>query len=344
MPVTSGSLTPNATTSGVSLLANTQPCNGYVEFCTRSYGNITYVAAHNSPFVMQNNVAANQNLEVAQQLDDGIRMLQGQIHELNGILHYCHTSCDLLDSGPVEDYLGKVADWLRKNPFEVISIVIGNGDFIELEKFIEPLQNSGIADMAYIPSSNNTLQYNHWPTLGDLILQGKRVIIYMDYKADETRVAYILDEFTYMWETPFSPTDANFPCTIDRPLGMTNDGGKLYMANHNLNAELTVFGETILIPDKVNLNRSNAVSGYGSLGLAAEHCTALWCRPPTFLLVDFYDVGDGSVFEVAAKMNDVSYTSTCCSKPSTSVGASSVLRLRDLMVFLLVVIFLSELF
>lgn len=74
MSVTCGSLTPTATTSGIYLPTNTQPCNGYVDFCTRSYGNITYVAAHNSPFVMQNNVAANQNLEVSQQLDDGIRM------------------------------------------------------------------------------------------------------------------------------------------------------------------------------------------------------------------------------------------------------------------------------
>ena len=222
--------------------------------------------------------------------------VQGQTHELNGTLHYCHTrygcqfhsfsrllkisnSCDLLDSGPVENYLVEVMNWLRKNPFEVISILIGNGDFVDVEKFVEPLKNSGIADMAYIPSSNTTLQYNQWPTLGELILQGKRVIVYMDYKADEARVPYILSEFTYMWETPFSPTDANFPCTIDRPSGMTNDGGKLYMANHNLNAQLSVFGETVLIPDKVNLNRTNAASGYGSLGLAAEQCIGMFFHP-----------------------------------------------------------------
>ena len=30
---------------------NTQPCNGYLEFCERSYSNITYVAAHNFPFL-----------------------------------------------------------------------------------------------------------------------------------------------------------------------------------------------------------------------------------------------------------------------------------------------------
>jgi len=53
---------------------NTQPCNLYVEFCTRSYGNITYVGTHNSPFVRQNNAASNQRLDVIAQLNDGVRM------------------------------------------------------------------------------------------------------------------------------------------------------------------------------------------------------------------------------------------------------------------------------
>lgn len=74
MPITSGLLVPTPTISNIPLPTNTQPCNGYVEFCTRSYGNITYVAAHNSPFVRENNVASNQNLEVTEQLNDGIRM------------------------------------------------------------------------------------------------------------------------------------------------------------------------------------------------------------------------------------------------------------------------------
>ncbi|KAF8473958.1 PLC-like phosphodiesterase [Kalaharituber pfeilii] len=329
--------------SAFSVPTNTQPCNGYTEFCARSYGNITYVGAHNSPFVKKNNAAANQNLEVAVQLDDGIRMLQGQTHEVNDTLYYCHTSCDLLNAGTVEAYLSIVADWLRKNPFEVITILIGNGDFVNVEKFVAPLQKSGIAEMAYVPKARNGLQYNQWPTLGDLILRGKRVVLFMDYKADEARVPYILDEFVYMWETPFSPTDPNFPCTIDRPPGQENDGGKLYMANHNLNAKFSAFGQNILIPDKVNINRTNAADGFGSVGLNARQCTEKWGRPPTFLLVDFYDAGNGSVFQVAAEVNNVTFNSTCCSK-STS-AARSVIRsrvtLRSLVWVCLVVIVLS---
>jgi hypothetical protein len=43
--------------------------------------------------------------------------------------------------------------------------------------------------------------------------------------------------------------------------------------------------------------------------------TATWNAPPNFLLVDFYNYGDpkpGSVFEVAAKYNNVTYNRACC--------------------------------
>lgn len=49
-------------------------CNGYEELCGRSYGNVTFAAAHNSAFVREGNLAANQNRRVYDQLRDGVRM------------------------------------------------------------------------------------------------------------------------------------------------------------------------------------------------------------------------------------------------------------------------------
>jgi hypothetical protein len=74
-----GNSTANSSTSATpspssTPVVNTQPCNGYPEFCDRKYSNITMVAAHNSPFAIQGNVAANQALGVEYQLDDGVRM------------------------------------------------------------------------------------------------------------------------------------------------------------------------------------------------------------------------------------------------------------------------------
>lgn len=71
-----GSRSANATasTSTSAPVVNTRPCNGYPEFCARSYSNITMVAAHNSPFTRPGNAASNQALGVTSQLNDGIRM------------------------------------------------------------------------------------------------------------------------------------------------------------------------------------------------------------------------------------------------------------------------------
>ena len=92
------------------------------------------------------------------------------------------------------------------------------------------------------------------------------------------------------------------------------------MANHNLNTEIALAGTSLLVPTIVRLNTTNAVSGFGSLGLAANNCLAMWDKPPNFLLVDYYNVGNGSVFEVAAQQNNVTYTRKCCGS-ATSAAA-----------------------
>ena len=252
---------------------NTQPCNAHVEFCDRSYGNLTFVGAHNSPFALQNNVASNQDNGVLKQLDDGIRMLQGQTHFLNGVLHFCHTSCDLLNAGTVEDYFRDVSSWLDSHPYEVITILIGNSDLRPPSDFVDPIQKSGLGRYVYTPPKL-PMGLSDWPTLVEMIFKRTRAVVFMDYGADEDAVPYILDEFSQLWETPFSPTDRNFPCTVQRPPELSDEKARdrLYMANHNLNTQVKVAGLDILLPNTVQLNETNAKSGFGSLGLAAENC------------------------------------------------------------------------
>ena len=53
--------------------------------------------------------------------------------------------------------------------------------------------------------------------------------------------------------------------------------------------------------------------------------TANWDRPPNFLLVDFYNQGptNGSVFEVAARANNVTYDRECCGKKTSRAARQS---------------------
>ncbi|KAL8927742.1 MAG: hypothetical protein Q9208_002157 [Pyrenodesmia sp. 3 TL-2023] len=313
---TNATATGNSTSSPTSTSArptNTQPCNNYPELCTRKYSNITEVAAHNSPFIAPQNAAANQALGVIDQLNDGIRMLQGQTHLVNGTLYYCHTSCHLLNSGTVESYFTDVARWVRRHPYDVVTLLIGNADLVNVVNYTAPLQSSGLARFAYIPPKI-PMAIDDWPTLSEMILTQKRVVIFMDYNANQTAVPYIIDEFSHMWETPFSPTNRSFPCTQERPPGLsTQDAGqRMYLANHNLNTEITLLGTSILVVTVTLLNETNNVTGFGSLGVMASECSRRWSRPPNFLLVDFYNVGAGSVFKVAAEHNNVTYDRDCC--------------------------------
>ncbi|KAF3385605.1 putative secreted protein [Penicillium rolfsii] len=337
---TLGNGTMNATTTASSTstqtpIVNTRPCNNYAEFCARNYSNITMVAAHNSPFVRKGNAASNQDLDVTAQLDDGIRMLQFQAHYQNGTMMLCHTSCDILNVGTLEAYLTTVVQWMRNNPYDVVTILIGNYDYVSPQNFTEPIQNSGLYDLAYTPPKI-PMGLDDWPTLSEMILTGKRAVIFMDYQANQTAIPWLMDEFSQMWETPFSPTDVAFPCTQQRPPGLSEQDAKsrMYMANHNLNLELSIGSISLLIPNTATINQTNAVNGNGSLGWMANNCTRDWDRPPNFLLVDYYNYGnfEGSVFEVAAEMNNVTYNRTCCGQESAAVQSMSTASFSTILV------------
>ncbi|KAF2275121.1 PLC-like phosphodiesterase [Westerdykella ornata] len=331
----SGNMTTSSTTTSATP-TNTQPCNNYPEFCSRRYSNITEVCAHNSPFVRKNNAASNQAIGVTQQLNDGIRMLQGQTHMVNGTLHYCHTSCDLLDAGTVEDYLREVTDWLDHHPFDVITILFGNGDYAQTDAngkplvtavdFVAPIEKSGLKRYIYQPPKTH-MKLDDWPTLSELIFLNKRVVTLIDYNFDHEAVPWLLWEFYNMWETPFSPTGNSFPCDLGRPEGLSREDQEelLYMANHNLNVEISIADMHLLVPNYVQLNQTNGVNGTGSLGEMVQTCTARYARPPNFLLVDFYNEGpfNGSVFAVAAEANNVTYDRKCCGTASDAAQVSA---------------------
>lgn len=329
-------VTPTTTQNTPARPSNTQPCNNYVEFCNRKYSNITEVAAHNSPFTRANNAARNQEYPVTQQLNDGIRVLQGQAHMINGTLYFCHTSCDLLNEGTVEDYLRQVTAWVETHPFDVITIIFGNYNWADKDSdgnplvtsvdFDSPVRSSGLIDYIYQPPKT-AMTVDDWPTLGQMILSQKRVVTFIDYNWDTGNVPYMLWQYYNIWETPFSPTDSSFPCTIGRPEGISDDQAKnmMYLANHNLNAEIAIGGISLLVPNTALINQTNAVSGEGSLGLMAKECAEKWERPPNFLIVDFYNQGPapGSVFEAAAQANGVTYDRRCCGTNARSAAATS---------------------
>jgi hypothetical protein len=227
----------------------------------------------------------------------------------------------VLDAGPITEYLSTVYNWVSTHPYDVVTIVLENGDYRPVTDYVPFIESTGLVQYAYEPPII-PMGINDWPTLASMILTGKRVVFFMDYDANQTAVPWILDEFSQMWETPFDPTNVSFPCTAQRPPGLSEADAKnrMYLTNHNLNYEISLLGNSLLVPNIPRLNITNNVTGLGSLGASTAECYSDWGYAPKFLNVDYYNVGNGSVFEVAATYNNVTYNRSCCGLATTSGG------------------------
>ena len=176
--------------------------------------------------------------------------------------------------------MARVAQWVRTHPYDVVTIMIGNPDYIPPGKFVDPVERSGLMDLVFTPSKI-PMTREDWPTLSSIIFSGKRVVVFMDYEANQTAYPWLIEEFAHIWETPFSPTDPTFPCILQRPPGLSRPDmdARLYMANHNLNLNFNLANLNLLIPNTASLVETNAVSGPSSLGLMANQCTSKFSLP-----------------------------------------------------------------
>jgi hypothetical protein len=233
----------------------------------------------------------NQEISVSGQLDAGIRFLEAQTHkDAFGTLSMCHTSCLLYDAGSLVSYLSTIKTWLDNNPTAQISLLLANGDNVDISMFDDAFKSSGMKSYAFVPSTSpNQLPMDQWPTIGELIDSGKRAVVFLDYGAAESKVPYILNEYKYFFETPFDVTDPTFSnCSINRPPGSNGDG-LMYIVNHFLDE--AVLGSDVLIPDVEANFQTNAATGKGSIGAQTDLCTQTYGRTPNFVLLDMFNRG-----------------------------------------------------
>lgn len=289
----------------LSALASAQTaCNNSPSLCSRAYSNITHLGAHNSPFVRDAStsfsVSGNQFYNSTVQLDAGVRLLSTQVHNRNAngggapAWHLCHSSCDLLDAGPLSSWLGEIKTWMDGHPTDVVTLLLVNADAATATDLHAQFAAAGMAQYGYVPAVPGPT--NEWPTLESLIAANTRLVTFVASRvaAAETVAPYLLDEFTHVFETPFDNTAfSDFSCLPDRPAVLAGDPAaaiasrRLPLMNHFLYETQAFFN----IPAVDNVTTTNAVEGVGSLGEHGTRCTGVWGRVPSFVLVDFFNVG-----------------------------------------------------
>jgi hypothetical protein len=113
-------------------------------------------------------------------------MLQAQTHrapdDANAI-QLCHTDCRLEDAGRLRSWLTEIRIWMEAvgHENEVVTLLLTNGDGISMQVFGEAFQQSGAENLCFAPEAGQAvpLQLDSWPTLGEIIGTGKRLVVFI---------------------------------------------------------------------------------------------------------------------------------------------------------------------
>lgn len=286
---------PQTCVRGSRSTARPATCNGAAELCSRTYDKATTPMTHNAMSNADETWSSpNQSHGIARQLADGVRGMMLDLHYYdadsneNVVSHIdgrsaadqvylCHSIC-ALGKRRLLDGLCDVTRFLDENPGEVFSIIFEN--YTTDADTDDVLRASGLADYAYVHAKGTP-----WPTLRELVDTDKRVVVFLEKGGGAP--AYLHRAYDdEMWDTPYSFTKKEeFSCALGRG-AKTN---ALFLVNHWLS---NPFGD-IAYAHEVN---TTAV-----LGDRVARCTTEAGRAPTFVSVDFYDVGD--LFGVVKKTN-----------------------------------------
>ncbi|KAI9501062.1 PLC-like phosphodiesterase [Coemansia spiralis] len=294
-----------------------QLCNGHAELCSRAYTNVSFACTHNAYSYAPPNdpLVLNQQRTIQQQLDDGIRAFMLDVVRTKqkdtsiDSVHLCHESCLLIDKGPLIDTLKVVKTFMDQNPTEIITFIIENVSGFTPEELRPSFEQAGLDEYAYTPEFAPRSSHSGypWPTLGDMIKNNQRLVVFIDDKADTSVVPYILPEWEHVVEIPYDNVNPveSFPCSQDRPRdGIPRD---LLVLNHFVYNRATIVGKNIDSPISPSQVKKHGYNTFASLSTHLDTCKQTWSqRVFNFITLDYYDIGDGGIFQAVDKVNGLS--------------------------------------
>lgn len=273
----------DATIVGEKETVSIHGCNGFAELCDRSYAQVRYATTHNAMSSAEDGwIGPNQTLDVPAQLEAGVRGLmldtyragstnllgQVQVPDADPDSPWlCHSVC-ALGKQPLVDGLVEIRQFLDANPGEVITLI--------LESYLSHALTAQAFDDAALTPYAYTHPGGAWPTLGEMIDSGKRLVVLQDRSANPL-YPWQMNVWSHAFETHFSAaTPADFSCAHNR--GTPTNA--LFIFNHFLTE---VFGSPTLA-EQVNFNPY--------LRSRIDECEAFQGAVANFVTIDFVSIGD----------------------------------------------------
>lgn len=263
-------------------------CNGLRLNCDRTYDRVAIAATHNAYSYAAGGpvryLFPNQDAPIAVQLRTGIRGLglrpcpyYGTDPDEVDRVYVTHNT-DLrgrLGTEPLDGILRDVKDFLDANPREVVSLY--------LESAVSPARVAAV----FTAVGLDPFLYAHptnapWPTLREMITQGRRVVVFNDSR-EATRPAWMHHLWDHIVDTDYNVTDAaRFSCRFYRG----NGGNAIYYLNQFIYNDL---GMGVLVPDAA---RARVANDPARIVQRAQQCLAETGRAAAVVYVDWFGQGD----------------------------------------------------
>jgi hypothetical protein len=186
----------------------------------------------------------------------------------------CHGFCEV-GAVPLTQGLQEVTDFVVQHPRQVVLIVVQD-EGPAPQDLAKAFDDAGLTPYVYkgdLPKGREG-----WPTLGELIDSGQRVVVMVEKHAYDPAVPWIHNAYDYTQETPYHFTDpSQFSCAENRG----PDDAPLFLLNHWI--------DTSPAPRPSNAAKVNA---YDVLLGRARECEKERGQIPNIVAVDFYKTGD----------------------------------------------------
>jgi hypothetical protein len=264
----------------------------------RRLDQVTFLTAHNAyangvdggfaPF----NAFPNQRRGINQQLNDGVRGFQLDIHQTRDGAILCHNSCTAV-SRPVALWvdLQRMVDFLKAHRGEFVTVFLE--DYVSPDVLRKELERiKGLNDVLFRPNKEGVREHG-WPTMGELRARGKQLMIFSDRTrasdngARESLGVMYQRDWTVenYWSMGSGTGNSNWACysrwygsDVNIPLTREEPGfHPLYVMNHF--RDVPIF-QTVTTDNKKVGNR------------AENFCAPAARKKANYVAVDFYDSGN----------------------------------------------------
>ena len=265
----------------------------------RRLDQVTFLTAHNAyangvdggyaPWYAS---VPNQARGINQQLADGVRGFQLDIHQTPDGAILCHNTCTWV-SGPVALWvdLQRIVDFLKAHPGEFVTVFLE--DYVSADVLRAELERvRGLDEVLFRPDREGVREKG-WPTMGELRSRGKQLMIFSDRTRSDDGGAR--ESFGVMYQRDWTVENywsmgsglgsSDWSCYsrwygggVNIPLTRKEPGFRpLFVMNHFRDVPITA---TASADNSKILNR------------AENFCAPAARKKPNYLAVDHYHLGN----------------------------------------------------